>query len=118
MITRRTLLAGSAAGLLAGCDKLNDSETFRGVLRSAEGLTMKAQRLISDRQALAREFGEADISPIFRSNGTRVPGTDDYQRLAEGAFAEWRLAVDGLVRRPLSLSIGQIRHMPRQTQIT
>jgi DMSO/TMAO reductase YedYZ molybdopterin-dependent catalytic subunit len=118
MITRRTLLAGSAAALLTGCDRLNNSETFRGVLRSAEGLTMKAQRLISDRQALAREFDAADISPIFRANGTRMPVGPDYQRLAAGAFAEWRLAVDGLVRRPLSLSIDQIRRMPRQTQIT
>jgi DMSO/TMAO reductase YedYZ molybdopterin-dependent catalytic subunit len=118
MITRRTLLAGSAATLLTGCDRLNDSEAFRGILRSAEGLTMKAQRLISDRQALAREFGAADISPVFRANGTRMPAGPDYQRLAAGAFADWRLVVDGLVRSPLSLSIDQIRRMPRQTQIT
>jgi DMSO/TMAO reductase YedYZ molybdopterin-dependent catalytic subunit len=118
MITRRTLLAGSAAALLTGCDRLDRSETFRGVLRSAEGLTMKAQRLISDRQALAREFSAADISPIFRANGTRMPVGPDYQRLAAGAFADWRLTVDGLVRRPLSLSIDQIRRMPRRTQIT
>jgi len=118
MITRRTLIAGSAAALLTGCDRLNDSRTFRGVLRSAEGLTMKAQRLISDREALAREFDAADISPTFRANGTRMPAGPDYQRLAAGAFAEWRLAVDGLVRRPLSLSIDQIRRMPRRTQIT
>jgi DMSO/TMAO reductase YedYZ molybdopterin-dependent catalytic subunit len=118
MITRRTLIAGSAAALLTGCDKLNDSQAFRGVLRSAEGLTMKAQRLVSDRRALAREFGQADISPIFRSNGTRMPAGPDYQRLAAGDFADWRLVVGGLVRRPLSLSIDQIRRMPRQTQIT
>ena len=118
MISRRTLLAGSAATLLTGCDRLNDSDTFRGILRSAEGLTMRAQRLISDRRALAREFGAADISPVFRSNGTRMPAGADYQRLAAGAFADWRLVVDGLVRQPLSLSIDQIRRMPRQTQIT
>jgi DMSO/TMAO reductase YedYZ molybdopterin-dependent catalytic subunit len=118
MISRRSLLAGSAAALLAGCDKLNGSESFRGILRSAEGLTMKAQRLISDRQALAREFGAADISPVFRSNGTSMPAGPEYRRLAAGAFADWRLTVDGLVRRPLSLSIDQIRRMPRRTQIT
>jgi DMSO/TMAO reductase YedYZ molybdopterin-dependent catalytic subunit len=104
--------------LLTGCDRLNSSENFRGVLRSAEGLTMRAQRLVSSRDALAREFSAADISPVFRANGTRMPVGADYQRLAAGAFADWRLAVDGLVRRPLSLSIDQIRRMPRQTQIT
>ena len=118
MISRRTLLVGSTAALLTGCDKFNDSERFRGVLRSAEGLTMKAQRLISDRAALAREFDAADISPIFRSNGTRLPAGPEYQSLAAGAFADWRLAVDGLVQRPLSISIDQIRRMTRQTQIT
>ena len=61
MITRRTLIAGGAGLMLAGCDRLNRSETFRDVLRSAEGLTMRAQRLIVDRTAAAREFTEADL---------------------------------------------------------
>ena len=34
------------------------------------------------------------------------------------SFADWRLKVDGLVARPLSLSLDQIRRMPRRTQIT
>jgi len=118
MISRRTLLVGSAGALLTGCDRLGRSETFRGVLRSAEGLTMRAQRLITDRNALAREYDAADMSPIFRANGTRMPATPDYRRLAAGAFADWRLAVDGLVARPLSLSLGQIRGMPQRSQIT
>jgi DMSO/TMAO reductase YedYZ molybdopterin-dependent catalytic subunit len=118
ILTRRTLLLGGAGTLLAGCDKLNDSPGFRGVLRTGEGLTMRAQRLISSREAMAREFDAADMSPIFRSNGTANPNTPDYNRLAAGNFADWRLAVDGLVRRPLSLSLDQIRRMPRRTQIT
>ena len=118
MITRRTLLAGGAGALLAGCDRLNGSPAFRDVLRSSEGLTMGAQRLITSRNALAREFGAADMSPVFRSNGTFNPNTPDYQRLAAGRFADWRLTVDGRVRRPLSLSLEQIGRMPRRTQIT
>jgi len=118
MITRRTLLAGGAGALLTGCNKLSESPGFRGALRSAEGLTMGAQRLISSRTALAREFGAADLSPTFRSNGTSMPGTADYQRLAAGRFADWRLVIDGLVRRPLSLSLPQIMAMPRRAQIT
>ena len=79
MIDRRRFIATGASGLLlGGCDRLNDSPGFRGVLRSAEKLTMASQRLISPRDALAREFSEADLSPIFRSNGTRMPGTPEY----------------------------------------
>jgi DMSO/TMAO reductase YedYZ molybdopterin-dependent catalytic subunit len=122
MITRRRLLGslGLGAGglLLSGCDRLSESENFRGVLRSAEGLTMRAQRLITSRDALAREFSEADLSPVFRANGTRMPGSAEYQRLAAGRFADWRLTVDGLVDRPLSLSLDQLTRLPARTQIT
>ncbi|MGQ0589441.1 MAG: molybdopterin-binding protein [Sphingosinicella sp.] len=118
MISRRHLIVGGAGLLLPGCDRLNRSSGFREVLRSAEGLTMRAQRLITDRNALAREYGAADLSPVFRSNGTAYPDTPDYARLAAGGFADWRLTVGGLVRRPLSLSLEQIRRMPRRTQIT
>jgi DMSO/TMAO reductase YedYZ molybdopterin-dependent catalytic subunit len=118
MITRRTLLVGAGGLGLAGCDRLNESESFRSVLRSAEGLNMRAQRLISARDALAREFDAADISPVFRPNGTIMPNTPEYQQLAAGRFADWRLTVDGLVRRPLSLSLAQVGQLPRRTQIT
>ncbi|HEY0114626.1 MAG TPA: molybdopterin-dependent oxidoreductase, partial [Allosphingosinicella sp.] len=122
MITRRRLIRGiglGAGGLaLSGCDRLNRSETFRSVLRGFEGLNMRAQRLISARDALAREFTDADLSPVFRSNGTSMPGTAEYRRLASGGFADWRLIVDGLVQRPLSLSLGQVHQLPRRTQIT
>ena len=121
MLSRRrflTISGGASALLLTGCDRLNGSEQFRGVLRSAEGLTMRAQRLILDRADLAREFSEADMSPFFRSNGTAMPGTPTYARHLASGFADWRLRVDGLVSRPLALSLPQIRTMPMRTQIT
>jgi DMSO/TMAO reductase YedYZ molybdopterin-dependent catalytic subunit len=118
MISRRRFIAVGSAGLLAGCDRLNNSQTFRGILRSAEGLTMRAQRLVSPRQALAREYREADMSPVFRSNGTRMPGGEDYARHLSKNFANWRLTVDGLVAHPLSIPIQVLRSMPHRVQIT
>jgi DMSO/TMAO reductase YedYZ molybdopterin-dependent catalytic subunit len=119
MISRRRFIATGASGLLlTGCDRLNNSPTFRGVLRSGEKLTMGAQRLISPRDALAREFTEADLSPIFRSNGTAMPNTPEYARHLEEQFANWRLVVDGLVARPLSIPIQTLRSLPFRTQIT
>jgi DMSO/TMAO reductase YedYZ molybdopterin-dependent catalytic subunit len=118
MMNRRRFIAVGSAGLLAGCDRLNSSPAFRGLLRSAEGLTMRAQRLVSARDALAREYAEADMSPRFRSNGTAMPRTSEYaQHLAEN-FANWRLVVDGLVAQPLSIPIQALRAMPHRVQIT
>jgi DMSO/TMAO reductase YedYZ molybdopterin-dependent catalytic subunit len=119
MISRRRFIATGASGLmLGGCDRLNHNEQFRGALRSAEGLTMSAQRLISPRDALAREYSEADMSPVFRSNGTRMPGGDDYARHVAEQFANWRLVVDGLVARPLSIPLPKLRSIPHRVQIT
>jgi len=119
MIDRRRFIATGVSGvLLGGCDKLNNSPGFRGALRSAEKLTMASQRLISPRDALAREYGEADLSPIFRSNGTRMPAGDDYASHVAEQFANWRLTVDGLVARPLSIPLQTLRTLPHRTQIT
>ena len=119
MITRRKFIATSASGLLlGGCDRLNDSARFRGVLRSAEKLNIGAQRLVVPRDALAREFSEADMSPIFRSNGTSNPGTPEYARHLAENFVNWRLAVDGLVRRTLSIPLQTLKSIPHRVQIT
>jgi DMSO/TMAO reductase YedYZ molybdopterin-dependent catalytic subunit len=122
MITRRGLIGSIAAGagglLLSGCNKINADPGVRSLLQSAEGLTMRAQRIITDRSTLAREFSAADLSPVFRANGTRIPVGSDYAAHQQGNFADWRVTLDGLVARPLSLSMAQIRAMPQRTQIT
>jgi DMSO/TMAO reductase YedYZ molybdopterin-dependent catalytic subunit len=119
MISRRGFIATGASGLLlAGCDKLDHNQSFKAVLRSAEKLTMRSQRLIGGRNSLAREYSEADLSPIFRSNGTSKPDTPDYARHLSENFVNWRVAVDGLVARPLSIPIQTLRSLPHRTQIT
>jgi DMSO/TMAO reductase YedYZ molybdopterin-dependent catalytic subunit len=119
--TRRgMLLRGSVAFgglLLAGCDRLSQAPSFRRVLDSAERLTYHAQRLAIG-HSLAREFTEADLSPIFRSNGTSDPNNEIYNRLRANQFVDWRLTVGGLVSRPLELSLQDLRALPPRTQIT
>jgi DMSO/TMAO reductase YedYZ molybdopterin-dependent catalytic subunit len=119
MIGRRRFIAAASSGLLlGGCDRLNNSPGFRSVLRSAEGLNLRAQRLVSARDALAREYSEADMSPFFRSNGTAHPGTPEYARHLAENFANWRLVVDGLVARPLSIPLHVLKSIPHRVQIT
>jgi DMSO/TMAO reductase YedYZ molybdopterin-dependent catalytic subunit len=112
------LLATTAAALLAGCDAASRSSWFPKVLGLGERASRGAQRLASSRRSLAQEFSAADLSPFFRSNGTANPDNPEYQALAANHFLDWRLRVDGLVRRPLRLSLQELRAMGSRTQIT
>lgn len=122
MITRRRLVGSIGAGasglLLSGCDRIAATPAFRGFVERTEGLTIDLTRAVSSRDALAREYAMADLSPVFRANGTRRPAAPEYQTLAAGNFTDYRLRVDGLVQRPLSISLDQLRALPARTQIT
>lgn len=122
LITRRQAVTGivaGAGGLVAGCDALGQNETFReGVLWQGEGLNYGLQRFLGGRNSLAKEFRPDQMSPVFRVNGTANPNTPAYNAHVAAGFADWRLVVDGLVNRPLRLSLAQLRSMPARTQIT
>ena len=120
---RRELIvrAGGLAAtlpLLGACDAINGAPAVRKILSMGEEMNRASQRALIDRDALAREFTRADLSPVFRSNGTRLPPGAAYAAHAATGFADWRVAVTGLVARPLSLSLADIRAMPQRTQIT
>jgi len=121
-LSRRRLLALGSAGagslLLAGCDKLNGSHAFRGLLESAEDAHRAGQRLLGGGM-LAPEFTTADLSPLFRANGSSSAANDaGWARHAAENFRNWSLRVDGLVLRPLDLSLERLKAMPQRTQIT
>jgi DMSO/TMAO reductase YedYZ molybdopterin-dependent catalytic subunit len=120
--SRRSFLARSAATVsalaLAGCGQLYQSSWIDPLLRSAEALTKRVQRLFGGSHALAQEFTKADIAPTFRANGTLDPGTAVYRQHVANNFKDWRITVTGLVEHPLSLSLDQLRAMPSRTQIT
>ena len=115
---RRNLLAGLGASLVAGCSKIGDSQPMQKLFELADGWHRGAQRTLGGRQALAREFSVSDISPNFRGNGTTDPGDAAYAAHAAAGFADWKLAVGGLVHTPLELSLDQVRALPQRTQIT
>ncbi len=122
LLTRRRFLIGStltASALgLTGCDALVENTRVQSVLKIAEGFSMKTQRLLQGDDALAREFSTADLSPVFRSNGTSMPDNPQYLSWMNAQFADWKLGVDGLVNSPLQLSLADIKAMAARTQIT
>lgn len=121
-LTRRKLLtmgAVTVGGLsLSGCDPLTRSKEFRSFLHGGEALTMSAQRALMAGQPLAREFSERDLSRVFKANGTKNPDTLAYNSMAANNFADWRLQIDGLVEKPQSFTLAELRALPSRTQIT
>ncbi|GGD89655.1 molybdopterin oxidoreductase [Aureimonas endophytica] len=123
-LSRRRFLTASAVGAaslpLAGC--FDAAGTIGGPVRDtlerANSLTYRIQRLLLGSDHLAAEYAESEIRQPQRPNGTVSPQDDDYLALADSQFGAYRLEVSGLVERPLSLSLDEIRNMPARTQIT
>lgn len=121
IVTRRKLVASatlSSGLLLSGCDRLAQNKSFSHTLDSAEGLTFRVQRSLSDRAALAPEYSSAQMSPIFRTNGNTQPASEDYAKHSAEGFKNWKLVIDGLVNAPLTLGLSELMNMPKRTQIT
>ena len=111
-------LQGTGLIVLAGCDKLYETETFQAILNSAEGANRRIQRLLTPKNKLAQEFGEKDISAVFRANGNPAPNTPEYLADAANHWSAWRLEVNGLVVQPREFSLAELKTMPSRTQIT
>jgi len=126
-ITRRKLITtglAAAAGLagLDGAARIADRYGFlapdhSGLFGAGEALTYGTQRILMAHHSLAREFNRSEISKITPVNG-EPPKTDSYQRLLAGGFADWRLKVDGLVARPSTFSLAELKRLPSRSQIT
>jgi DMSO/TMAO reductase YedYZ molybdopterin-dependent catalytic subunit len=88
-----------------------------GLYGAGETLTYAAQRVLMSYHSLAREFSRSEISKVVPVNGP-PPETEAYQSLLAGGFTGWRLTVEGLVARPSSFSLAELKRFPSRTQIT
>ena len=87
-----------------------------GIYGLGETLTYASQRLLT-RHSLAREFSRSQISDRPFPNEVETP-SDEFKRLQSGRFADWRFSVNGMVARPASFSLDQLKSYPSHTQIT
>lgn len=87
-----------------------------GIYGPGETLTYAAQSLLG-RHALAREFPRSMISASPFMNPV-APPSDAFKQLQADAFKDWRLAVDGMVARPTSFSLADVKAMGTKSQIT
>lgn len=120
LITTGLAVAGGASGIAVAA-KIGQRYGLvppdcRGIYGPGETLTYAAQRVLT-RHSMAREFDRSQISPQPFANPVDPLG-DDFKRIQSGAFADWRLAIDGMVSRPASFSLAEIRSFPSRSQIT
>ena len=125
-LSRRKLITsgiGGAAGIsgIAVAARLADQNGLippdaGGLYGCGHTLTYATQRLLT-RHANAREFTRDQISKTPHPKGDPPKG-DEFPRLQAGGFKDWRLKVDGLVDRPGSFSIAELKGYPAQSQIT
>lgn len=125
-LTRRRLLTGglttvAGASGIALAARVADhygliAPDHGGLYGPGETLTYAAQRLLTA-NANAREFSRDQISAKPFANGKPFSNAA-YEKLKANAFTDWSLKVDGLVDRPGSFSLADLRQMPLRNQIT
>jgi DMSO/TMAO reductase YedYZ molybdopterin-dependent catalytic subunit len=125
-LSRRKLITGGLA-VTAGASGLTVATRLAenyglippdhgGLYGAGETLTYAAQRILT-RHSMAREFPRSEISKAPFVNG-EPPKDEAFLKLQEGGFTNWRLAVDGMVARPTSFSLTDLKCYPSRSQIT
>src|SRR5437762_5201315 len=126
MLSRRKLITGGlataagASGLAVAARIANRYGLIPpdsgGLYGPGETLTYAAQRLLT-RHSMAREFSRDQISTNPFANPVDPLG-EQFKRLQAASFVDWQLTVDGMVTRPATLSLAEIRSFPTTTHIT
>ena len=123
-LSRRKLILGAGAvstGVaLTAIDKRNflPPKIRGGFMGVADVLTMASQRLLMYGQPLAKEYSPKDIVQDFPQWGEVFPQDQMYQSFLRNNFSNWRLPVQGMVNKPRTFSLDELKRLPRRTQIT
>jgi DMSO/TMAO reductase YedYZ molybdopterin-dependent catalytic subunit len=98
--------------------------TYGSLLRMGDTFTYAAHRTLLPGAQMVKEYSLGDITS-FPATGTTDPGANAklplgpaYRDLQAGAFAGWRLSVEGRVATPRTFSLAELRQLPSRTQVT
>ena len=121
-LSRRALVSTAlgASGIAVGArlaerNGLTPPE-WHGIYGPGDTMSYAAQRLLT-RNTMAREFSRDQISKAPFANKI-APPSKEFSSLQAGGFADWKLVISGLVARPTTLSLADIKSYPSQRQIT
>jgi DMSO/TMAO reductase YedYZ molybdopterin-dependent catalytic subunit len=86
-----------------------------GLYGPGKTLTYASQRLLTH-HSFAREFSPREISTPYAN--VSPAKSEDLHRLGAAGIAEWQIQVDGMVARPGSFLLSQLKKFPARSQIT
>jgi sulfoxide reductase catalytic subunit YedY len=89
----------------------------RGLQHALKSVTYPMQLLTLTRLVPQQHYSEQQISPYFWPNG-KMPVREDWKRLVESGFRDFRLKVGGLVENPVELSLADIAHLGHVEHVT
>ena len=123
LLSRRKLIkrAGALGGLLlAGCDTqyYKPPVVRDGLMGVADIMTMASQRMLMSNEQLVQEHDSSEITKNFPVWNQSNPEDEEYQQLRAENYRDWRLPVTGLVNKPMSMSLSDLKRLPRRTQTT
>ena len=110
-------LAGLFGVLLISAFATWFSLRFRRRTQHLLGLMVNPlERVLSKALTSRQHYSWSDVSPYHRVNGYPPP-SDDYAELVAGDFADFRLEVGGLVERPMTFSLDELRALGHESYI-
>jgi DMSO/TMAO reductase YedYZ molybdopterin-dependent catalytic subunit/thiosulfate reductase cytochrome b subunit len=89
----------------------------RPLQHALKSVTYPMELLTLDRLTPQQRYDADKISPYFWPNG-KMPVRDDWKRMAEDGFKDFRLQVGGLVENPVELSLADIQRLGATEHIT
>ena len=116
-LDRRLFVTGAAGLALAGCDRVAPSKSVGTAFARSGELTYEAVRA-AEGQKLAQEYPVSAISPFFKPNGSIDPKDPAYKKLVDEKFASYAMPVGGLVAKPRSFTLAELKAMSARTQVT
>ena len=84
----------------------------------ADVLTMASQRSLMSNEQLVQEHDFREITKNFPVWNQSDPEDEEYQRLKINNYEDWVLPVTGMVNNPTSVSLSDLKKMPRRAQTT
>ncbi|HVZ22116.1 MAG TPA: molybdopterin-dependent oxidoreductase [Vicinamibacterales bacterium] len=111
LITRRAAIVtglASIGGIVLARGPKQLPPTYGNLLRMGDDLTYAAHRALLPQRALVKEYRESDITSFPAIGTTNFHANVD----------TWKLSVEGLVARPQTFSLADLKRLPSRTQIT